>query len=160
MCLIVLKQYYNAKHLNISQNRRNCLYAKYYLFCSDFCSYMLSSYNPSLCPKKHIQNWRMIEMYEVYPRFTKQIKRLSLFTVIQRPCLEEGISLSSFDHKEEDVSSSYIARQQQNAYIRHPFHGFSCSKECGGEKLLLSLCLLKETGIYRSKESGKTVVFN
>ncbi len=34
--------------------------------------------------------------------------------------------------------------------------------KCGGEKLLLRLCLLKETGIYRhrSKESGKTVVFN
>ncbi len=103
----------------------------------------------------------MIEIYKVNPRFTKQIKRLALFTVIQRPCLEEGISLSSFDHKEEDVS--FIHRKRATKHIHQtPFSWISCSKECGGEKLLLRLCLLKETGIYRhrSKESGKTVVFN
>ncbi len=77
-------------------------------------------------------------MYKVNPRFTKQIKRLALFTVIQRLCLEEGISLSSFDHKEEDVSSSYIAREQQNTYIRHPFMDF-LFKGVWRRKLLLSL---------------------
>jgi len=41
--------------------------------------------------------------------------------VIQWPCLEEGVSSNAFSHKEEDLSSSYIAREQQNAYIRHPF---------------------------------------